>query len=189
MPRRELSEHRRSPEAARMQFAIHIVDWPYHAQASSLKPSSSALVFLTLFLALIDRPRTANVIKPASHKIWSLSSGEQLTQFLRRSFPQLEDAASFVSEAEVRQSEAPPREISRAIRRERRHCSPATDRLSRYHSPFADDPLVGHLVSGGRVCEWHAGRFPRADVRATTRCQQWGHADCSIGRRGACIPS
>jgi len=46
-------------------------------------------------------PRTANVIKPASHAIWQLRTPEALLDFLGRSFPQMEDIRELVSPEEA----------------------------------------------------------------------------------------
>ncbi|KAL1522435.1 hypothetical protein AB1Y20_017424 [Prymnesium parvum] len=46
-------------------------------------------------------PRTANIIKPASHDIWKCSSGEELLAYLNHSFPQIADISSFVTPDEA----------------------------------------------------------------------------------------
>ena len=46
-------------------------------------------------------PRTANVIRPRDHRIWSVETADELESYLRRAFPQVDDIGALVSRAEA----------------------------------------------------------------------------------------
>lgn len=46
-------------------------------------------------------PRTANVIKPSTHRIWRVKTAEELLAYLAECFPQIEDIRSLVTEEEA----------------------------------------------------------------------------------------
>ena len=46
-------------------------------------------------------PRTANIIKPSDHRIWTMRTGDELLAFLGASFPQIDDISQLVSSDEA----------------------------------------------------------------------------------------
>ena len=81
--------------------------WTEH-QAAYTIPSKSRTRKRRLRLGLLpsrdgSAPRTANIIKPASHSVWALSSARELRTFFSDSFPQIRDMSSFMDDGESEQ--------------------------------------------------------------------------------------
>ena len=65
--------------------------------------TATTRVSLGLLPVKADSPRTANIIAPPTHEIWSLRTGPEVWGFLRKSFPQLDPLDAFVDPSEVLQ--------------------------------------------------------------------------------------
>jgi 2-polyprenyl-6-methoxyphenol hydroxylase-like FAD-dependent oxidoreductase len=58
--------------------------------ASPAKPRDAALQLAAFPVSNNQEPRSANIIRPADHPIWTLKTAESLYTFLEKSFPQLD---------------------------------------------------------------------------------------------------
>ena len=69
----------------------------YTVPSRSTKPNTRRLRLGLLPSRDPELPRTANVIRPATHEIWRCATGAEVREFLRSEFPQLPDAVVFCS--------------------------------------------------------------------------------------------
>jgi kynurenine 3-monooxygenase len=78
--------------------------------ASPKKPGEAALQLAAFPVSNNQEPRSANIIRPADHPIWSLQTAEDLYAFLEKSLPQLDVRAAInIDQAEAFVRTAPGR--------------------------------------------------------------------------------